>query len=133
MAICFDIAFDEPLRQQLRDGSDLIVVQTSNATFTGTTQPDQQFAISRVRALEAGRSVVIASLNGRSGVISPQGIVQTELPVEETATAVVDVETSDSLTPAVRFGEWLDLGALGFAGLLVLLLLMRGARATPRR
>lgn len=133
MAICFDIAFDEPLRQQVRDGSDLIVVQTSNATFTGTTQPDQQFAISRARALEAGRSVVVASLNGRSGVISPQGIVQAELPMEETATAVVDVETSDSLTPAVRFGEWLDRGALGFAGLSVLLLLLRGARATPRR
>lgn len=119
MAICFDIAFDEPLADQVRQGAGLIVVQTSNATFTGTTQPDQQFAISRARALETGRSVVVASLNGRSGVISGTGEVLDTLPVEQAATLVASVKTSDSLTPAVSFGRFLDFALLGMVALLV--------------
>ena len=37
-----------------------IVVQTNNATYTGTGQIEQQFAMSRLRAIETGRYVVVA-------------------------------------------------------------------------
>ena len=49
-AICFDIAYDDGLTAQLRNGAELLVVQTSNATFIHTDQIDQQFAITRLRA-----------------------------------------------------------------------------------
>ena len=51
------------------------MVQTSNATFIHTDQIDQQFAITRLRAIETGRWVAVASTNGVSGVIAPDGDV----------------------------------------------------------
>ena len=74
-AICFDIAYDDGLYAQLRNGAQLLVVQTSNATFIHTDQIDQQFAITRLRAIETGRWVVVAATNGVSGIIAPDGHV----------------------------------------------------------
>ena len=52
-------------------GAELVTVQTSNAMFIRTGQIEQQFAISRLRAMETGRCVVVAAINGISGVIAP--------------------------------------------------------------
>ncbi len=53
-AICFDIAFDSVVDPQTRNGGQLLTVQTSNASFIGTDQVAQQFAITRVQAMAAG-------------------------------------------------------------------------------
>jgi hypothetical protein len=70
-AICFDIAYDDGLTAQLRTGAQLLVVQSSQATFIHTDQTDQQFAITRLRAMETGRWVAVATTNGVSGLIAP--------------------------------------------------------------
>jgi apolipoprotein N-acyltransferase len=70
-AICFDIAYDDGLTAQLRNGAQLLVVQSSQATFIHTDQTDQQFAITRLRAMETGRWVAVATTNGVSGLIAP--------------------------------------------------------------
>ena len=49
------------------NGAELLVVQTSNAMFIHTSQIDQQFEITRLRALETGRYVLVAATNGVSG------------------------------------------------------------------
>ena len=74
-AICFDVAYDEGIGGQVARGAQLVVVQTSNAMFSETAQLDQQFEISRLRALETGRWVVVAAVNGISGVVRPDGSV----------------------------------------------------------
>ncbi len=74
-AICFDVAYDDGLYAQVNRGAQLVAVQTSNALFIRTSQIDQQFAISRVRALETGRVVVVSATNGVSGIIAPDGTV----------------------------------------------------------
>lgn len=105
-AICFDIAYDDVVRDQVRQGAELLTVQTSNASFIFTNQIDQQFAITRLRAMEAGRWLVVASTNGRSGVIAPDGtVVATAAPRTQ---AVLDeqVGLSTQLTPAIRMGAW---------------------------
>lgn len=104
-AICFDVAYDDVIAPQVRAGARLVVVQTSNATFARTTQLEQQFAITRARALETGRSVVVASINGVSGVISPQGDVMTRAAVGGTDVLVQRVSLRDGVTPAVRWGR----------------------------
>ena len=75
-AICFDVSYDDAIGEQVRGGAELLTVQTSNAFFIHTGQIEQQFAMSRLRALETGRTVVIASVNGRSGFIAPDGTVR---------------------------------------------------------
>jgi apolipoprotein N-acyltransferase len=105
-AICFDIAYDDDLHAQLTHGAQLLVVQTSNATFIHTDQIQQQFAITRLRALETGRWIAVASTNGITGIIDPEGhVVDSATPQTQ---AVLDdtVGLVSAVTPAMRLGTW---------------------------
>ncbi len=76
--ICFEVAYDGLMRDSVEaaGGEDsLLLVQTNNATFGYTDESEQQFAISRIRAIEHGRSVVHVSTVGVSGFIAPDGTV----------------------------------------------------------
>ncbi|MCY7395022.1 MAG: apolipoprotein N-acyltransferase [Nocardioides sp.] len=105
-AICFDIAYDDVLQDQVLRGAELVTVQTSNATFVNTDQIDQQFAITRLRAIEAGRWVAVASTNGLTGVIDPSGRVVTQAQRRTTDVLSADVGLVSSITPAMRVGAW---------------------------
>jgi apolipoprotein N-acyltransferase len=106
-AICFDVAYDDGIHAQLRNGAELLVVQTSNAMFIHTSQIQQQFEISRLRAIETGRYVLVAATNGVSGVIAPDGTVLDQADPRTRAVLLEQVELSTELTPAVRIGPWL--------------------------
>ncbi len=105
-AICFDVAYDEGIAGQVVRGAQLVTVQTSNAMFSRTAQLDQQFEISRLRALETHRWVVVAAINGISGVVAPDGTVVTSAGARTQAVLVETVSLHSSLTPAVRLGSW---------------------------
>ncbi|HWJ08886.1 MAG TPA: apolipoprotein N-acyltransferase [Nocardioides sp.] len=105
-AICFDVAYDDVMPAQVRDGAELLAVQTSNASFIFTHQIEQQFAITRLRAIEAGRWLTVASTNGRTGVISPDGSVVAAAPVRSTKVLVEEVGLATGLTPAMWLGAW---------------------------
>ncbi|MCB0894476.1 MAG: apolipoprotein N-acyltransferase [Nocardioides sp.] len=120
-AICFDVAYDDGIFDQVSRGAELVTVQTSNATFIHTDQIEQQFAITRLRALETGRWVVVASTNGVTGVIAPDGSVVASAEPRTQAALVERVGLDSSITPAVRIGPWSGrfLVALTAVGLLL--------------
>jgi apolipoprotein N-acyltransferase len=105
-AICFDVAYDDGLVGQVARGAELVTVQTSNAMFSRTGQVAQQFEISRLRALETGRWVVVAAINGVSGVVRPDGTVVASAPARTQEVLVETVGLSTTTTPAVRLGVW---------------------------
>jgi apolipoprotein N-acyltransferase len=105
-AICFDVSYDDVIHGQVASGGQLITVQTSNALFINTAQIDQQFEISRLRAVETGRYVVVAAINGVSGIIAPDGEVMEVADPRSRAVLVGDVTLADALTPAVILGPW---------------------------
>lgn len=105
-AICFDVAYDDGIAAQVGRGGQFLVVQTSNAMFVETGQIDQQFEITRLRALETGRWVAVAAINGVSGVIAPDGTVVASAGARTQAVLVEEVELSSALTPAVALGLW---------------------------
>ena len=74
--ICFEVAYDDIVRSSVRGDGGVIVVQTNNADYGWTGQPEQQLAISQLRAVESGRPVMIASTSGISGYITPNGVVE---------------------------------------------------------
>ncbi len=76
--------------------------------FIHTGQIDQQFEITRLRALETGRYVLVAATNGVSGVIAPDGTVLDRADPRTQDVLVEQIGLSSSLTPAVRIGPWLD-------------------------
>ncbi len=128
-AICFDVAYDDGIHAQLHEGAELLVVQTSNAMFIHTGQIDQQFEITRLRAIETGRYVLVAATNGVSGVIAPDGTVLAQADPRTRAVLVEEVGLSQDLTPAVRIGPWVGRACLVAA----LLALVLGALPYRRR
>lgn len=105
-AICFDVAYDDGIHAQLVEGGQLLVVQTSNAMFIHTDQIEQQFEITRLRAVETGRFVLVAATNGVSGVIAPDGTVLSRADTRTRAVLQEQVSLVDEVTPAVLLGAW---------------------------
>lgn len=102
--ICYDIAYDDVVRDLIGGGAQMIVVQTSNAAFTSTSQPEQQWDISRLRAIETGRWVVVPSTNGITGVVNARGRAVQRAPLGTPATLDVEVPLASGRTPAERIG-----------------------------
>lgn len=117
-AICWDIAYDGNIRDNINDGAQLLVVQTSNASFTGTSQPEQQWKISRLRAIETGRYVLVPSTNGISGIVDPQGRTVARPAPQIPAIVSGEVVLAGGTTVGVRFGGIIEytLVALGLIG-----------------
>ncbi|WP_280696849.1 apolipoprotein N-acyltransferase [Kitasatospora sp. GP82] len=115
--ICFEVAYDEIVRDTVNDGGRVLVVQTNNATYAESGQPDQQLAMSRLRAVEHGRAVLIAATSGISAIIAPDGSVVSRTQELTPAELNAVVPLRDARTVADRVGaapEW----ALSIAGLL---------------
>jgi apolipoprotein N-acyltransferase len=124
--ICFEISNDEIVRTGVREGGRAVVVQTNNATYAITAQPEQQFDISRLRARETGRDVLVAATTGVTAVITPSG-EWTALPQLESGWLNREVGLRDTWTPAVRFGGLVD-GGLGILAVVVIGLGLWGRR-----
>ena len=73
--ICFEVAYANHIYDTINSGAQVITVQTNNATYGNTTQPEQQFAITRFRAIETQRAFLVASTSGVSGLIQNDGSV----------------------------------------------------------
>ncbi|MBB4895271.1 apolipoprotein N-acyltransferase [Streptomyces olivoverticillatus] len=115
--ICFEVAYDEIVHDTVRAGARALVVQTNNATYGRTGQPEQQLAMSRLRAVEHGRAVVTAATSGISAVVAPDGRVlqRSKEFTQDVITARIPLR--DGTTLADRAGaapEW----ALAIVGLL---------------
>jgi apolipoprotein N-acyltransferase len=126
VAICWEIAFDDTVLDSVRNGAQLLTVPTNNATFGHSEMTFQQLAMSRLRAVEHDRAVVVAATTGESAIITPDGRVVDRTPLFTPAAMVRQVPLLDTTTLSTRFGaapEWL----LTLLGLVVL-----GARLAPR-
>jgi len=134
--ICFDVAYDTVARDVATGGAELLVVQTNNATYLGTSQPEQQWAISRLRAIETGKDLVVASTNGISGVVRADGSVASRSESGQPDLVVDTVALGTGVTLGVRIGGWLELAMSAIAGVLLAAALVarrRGRRpAAPR-
>ena len=70
---CYEVVFDDAVRDAVRGGADLLTVPTNNATFGFSDMTYQQQGMSRLRAIEHDRAVVIAATSGQSAVVAPDG------------------------------------------------------------
>lgn len=114
-AICFEVAYDPIIRDTVTGGADILVVQTNNATYGRTGQPEQQLAMSRLRAVEFGRTVLIAATSGISAVVAPDGRLVARSAEFERWTYDGPVVLRTEQTLAARVGAWPEwiLGTLG--------------------
>ncbi|MFF8278903.1 apolipoprotein N-acyltransferase [Streptomyces lateritius] len=124
LATCYEAAFDWAVRDTVTHGAQLISVPSNNATFGRSEMTYQQLAMSRVRAVEHSRSVVVPVTSGVSAIIRPDGEVVRQSAMFTPDVLVEKVPLRSSLTPATRMGTLPEallvavaLAGLGWSGL----------------
>jgi len=104
--ICFEIAYEDHLTALVNGGAQFITLQTNNATYFGTQQSKQQFAIARFRAIEHRRSVVMASTTGISGLIGWDGNVIVSTKQGESTFRSTEIQMVNGRTFTDRHPHW---------------------------
>ncbi|WP_370592771.1 apolipoprotein N-acyltransferase [Streptomyces sp. NBRC 109706] len=130
--ICFEVAYDDIVRDTVNDGARALVVQTNNATYGRTGQPEQQLAMSQLRAVEHGRAIVTVATSGISAVVAPDGTIEQRTEEFTQDVLVAELPLRDDRTVADRVGaapEW----ALAVGGLLAWAWTGAGPRLARRR
>jgi apolipoprotein N-acyltransferase len=129
LTICYEDAFGSQQLRVLREATLLINV-TNNAWFGDSTATHQHLQIARMRALEAGRYLVVAANDGVTAAIGPQGEIVARLPQFKQAVMRVDVQPMTGLTPYARFGNF---PVVLLAGLLLAVAVWRRWRCDSAR
>ncbi|MFE9257945.1 apolipoprotein N-acyltransferase [Streptomyces sp. NPDC006879] len=122
LVTCFEAAFDDAVRDTVMAGAQVVSVPSNNATFGRTQMTYQQLAMSRVRAVEHSRAVLVPVTSGVSAVIRPDGEVVQQTRMFTADALVARIPLRSELTPATRLGPLpeyallvLAAGGLGWA------------------
>lgn len=105
--ICYESIYPRLSRHYRREGADLLVNITNDAWFGRTSAPYQHHAHLPLRAVENRVGIVRSANTGISGYIDPLGRVREATELEVPAAEAYLAETTDVITPFVRFGDWL--------------------------
>lgn len=76
IGICFEVADSQIVHEEVED-SDLILIQTNNATYQFSNQSEQQLLYAKIRSIETGRPLISVSTSGISALISDNEVLQT--------------------------------------------------------
>ena len=125
LAICYEIAYGEPVRRDTR-GADVIITLSNDTWFGRSIGPHQHLEIARMRALENGRTVLRATNSGITAVIDAAGRLQAVAPQFEPAVLEARADLHRGSTPYARFG-YLPLVVLQSVLLVGVLLTRRSA------
>jgi apolipoprotein N-acyltransferase len=112
--ICFEAAFPDMSRADVRHGARLLVYQTSDSTFQQSWAPAQHASLAALRAAETGRPAVQAALTGVTAAFDSQGRLVTWLPTTQRGVAFVrlGLPAARNLTLFDRFGDLVPWAAM---------------------
>ncbi|WP_197318945.1 apolipoprotein N-acyltransferase [Saccharomonospora sp. NB11] len=113
--ICYEVAYDYVARENVLAGAELLVTPTNNAWFGPGEMSQQQLAMSRVRAVEHGRAVVVAATSGISAIVAPDGSVSRSTSLYTATSMVADVPLRQQTTLSDRLGAWTEYTLVGAA------------------
>ena len=103
-AICYEDVFGEELIAALPEAT-LLVNATNNAWYGNSFAPHQHLEMSRLRALETGRTMLRVTTNGVSAIIRPDGKIAGRSPQFETYVLTGEAVPRRGATPYVRTGN----------------------------
>ncbi|WP_250003877.1 apolipoprotein N-acyltransferase [Actinoplanes sp. M2I2] len=112
--ICFEVAYDDIVRDTVTGGAQVFAVQTNNATFN-EAEARQQLAMVRLRAVEHGREALMVSTVGVSAFAGTAGQVYDSSGFNVGATMVRDMRLGGPTTLATRLGHWPELAMVALA------------------
>ncbi|QDZ42590.1 apolipoprotein N-acyltransferase [Corynebacterium sp. sy039] len=112
---CYEVAFDQAGHSAINAGAQILTTPTNNATFGFSDMTYQQLAMSRMRAIELDRSVIVAATSGVSALIDPDGVVKQKTEIFTSDTLIDDMPLRSSVTFSARYGHFVEpiLGCIG--------------------
>jgi apolipoprotein N-acyltransferase len=113
--ICWESAYPGDARQLARDGAQVLLILTNNASFGTGAGPRQHLAAGQLRAVETGRTIVQGAVTGISAVIDPTGRTSSETGLYQQTTIRVAAPPRAGLTPYVRYGRGIEAALIGIA------------------
>jgi len=135
VATCYEVGFDAAARDAVLGGAQILTTPTNNATFGFTDMTYQQLAMSRMRAIELDRAVVVPATSGVSAIVHPDGSVSQRTEIFTADTLVEELPLRDSITFAARYGSVVQviLVVLGVVSALAALWTTRQSQRGARR
>ncbi|MFM1825542.1 MAG: hypothetical protein RLZZ37_177 [Actinomycetota bacterium] len=124
--ICFEVAWNDILSKQIINGGELISVHTNNATYAFSDQIEQQFKITRFRALEASRQTVVSATTGISAHIDEFGKVLWKSDEFKPVSHLAQVKLITEITPAIRYIDIINITSYLLLLLLIVLAVLKG-------
>lgn len=115
--ICYEL-IDDAYINRISRNSQILIVQTNNATFGTSAQSIQQLSISRIRAIENHRDLLSVSTTGISAVINSDGKIIQSTKSNQPDHLFADSNLYSAQTLANKLGNWSFLITL--AALLIL-------------
>jgi apolipoprotein N-acyltransferase len=102
--ICWEDAFGEEIIRQLPEAT--LLVNVSNVAWFGDSlAPSQHLQISRMRAIETGRTMLRATNTGMTAIVDPHGRVIGRLPQFAEGILSGEAQGYSGATPYVRWGN----------------------------
>lgn len=106
MAICYEIAFPQQVRDNTFEDTDFLVTISNDTWFGDSHGPWQHMQISRMRALELQRPLLRATNNGVTAIVDEFGQFIEKAPQFKAATVSAELYPVNGDTWYKQFGLW---------------------------
>lgn len=124
--ICYESVYGEFVAEFVRNGANAIFVITNDGWWGNTAGHRQHFLFSVLRAIETRRSIARSANTGISAFINQRGDVSQSTAYWVPAVIKQTINTNNTLTFYVRYGDYIARGAMLVAILLLLLTISNG-------
>ena len=102
--LCYEIAYPAEFLTQFPE-SELIVTLSNDAWFGDSFAASQQLQIAQMRSMETARYQLVATDNGVTAIINPEGKIMSQLPRFEFGVLEGKVFAMSGATPLMRLGS----------------------------
>lgn len=131
VSVCYEVTFGDEVADTV-PAAGLLLNVSNDGWFGDSSAPYQHLQMSRMRALETGRSMLRATNTGITAVIAADGAIQRQAPMFQRTVLTGEIQPRAGATPYARWEDWPIVGCLA-AALVVLGVAARRARKPEAR